>query len=821
MALNEEYFRRCPVCGTEAPPDATQCTGCGTLLLGVDLSLRQASPPQEAPPQTSVAEKLRCPHADCGAENPPGSERCLYCDRPLGVTTAVPHAGHFIPPEPTFSGAVPPAPSFYRLPAALADKFRIVEVLPAGGAEAEIMILAGITSGVKVVAKLYRPGIVPKSEVLERVSRAGFRHVVHLIAFGVSDGIGYEVMEYCPAGSLRTLMTGELLPRDQLRMILDELATALAALHELKVIHRDLKPENILVRRREPLDLVLTDFGIASVNDATQRFTGLARTVRYGAPETLSGVLDPAADWWSLGLILVELLTGHHPFDDLSDAVITHRLVTGQIDLATLDAPDWRTLCRGLLLRDPQQRWGMAEIRRWLDGDATLAAPQDDAPVAPAGPSRPYRIEDIVCRTPVELAAALATHWQAGCKDLMRGQLSAWVGQELKDDNLLRTIHDLLDLRDVSDDLRLLRLILHIAPDIPPTWRGESLALANLLAQAAWAEQGDAAAAEWLASVFTQKVLRELSPARHPAETALVTCWEIARERFAVLWRETEVARTRWRKTQTSHGGLGGEADFDALVFGQPEVLAPPAPAKLYPALLLALADETYATQQLARVKVEASPYRALSPWLEPLLDGDDAAGWVAAGFLLPQARIAAADLQQHQQRTADAVVAQSAALVTRSNQALVMLRETSDMGLLAGEFERGATASAAQAVLGLIEEASVAGIADETPLLRTLRRAEPVVLRIQERLDEWEHAARINALWRNRNLLQGTGGFLFFMFIATMEVLPTRYFALALLLPLVVVGWRLWGLAEIRGSIRTLGKALPLRVPTTLPAEP
>ena len=811
MALSEEYFRRCPVCATEAPPDATQCAGCGTLLLGVDLTLRQeASPPIAPTASPEPAAELRCPHADCGAVNPPGSERCLYCDRPLGVTSAV-------PPAPTFGGAPTPA-SFYRLPAALADKFHIVEVLPAGGAEAEIMILAGVSSGVKVVAKLYRPGIVPKIEVLERVSQAAFRHVVHLIAYGVSDGIGYEVMEYCPAGSLRTLMSAELLPSDQLRMILEELATALVALHELKVIHRDLKPENILIRRRAPLDLVLTDFGIASVNDATQRFTGLARTVRYGAPETLSGVLDPAADWWSLGLILVELLTGHHPFDDLSDAVITHRLVTGQIDLAAIDAPDWRMLCRGLLLRDPQRRWGMAEIRRWLDGDATLVMPQDDAPTAaPASAARPYRIEDIVCRTPAELAAALATHWQAGCKDLLRGQLSAWVGQELKDDNLLRTIHDLLDLRDVSDDLRLLRLIRHIAPELPPTWRGASLVMANLLAQAARAEQGEAVAAEWLASVFTQKVLRELSPARHPAETALVTRWEIARERFSVLWRETEVARTRWRKAQTSHGG---EADFDALVFGQPEVLAPPAPAKLYPALLLALADEAYATQQLARVKAEAAPYLALSPWLASLLNGDDAAGWVAAGFLLPQARDAAADLQQHQQRTADAVVAQSAALVTRSNQALAVLREACDMSLLAGELERAATANAAQAVLGLIEEASVEGIADTTPLLRTLRRAEPIVLRIQERLDEWEHAARINALWRNRNLLQGTGGFLFFVFIATVEILPTRYFVMALLLPLLVVGWRVWGLAEIRGGIRTLGKALPLRVPATLPAE-
>ncbi len=128
----------------------------------------------------------------------------------------------------------PVTPTFYRLPAALADKFRIVEVLPAGGAEAEIMILAGTTSDVKVIAKLYRPGIVPKTDVLERVSQAAFRHVVRLIAHGVSDGVGYEVMEYCPAGSLRTLMAESPSRRDRLRLIVEELAEALAALHDVE-----------------------------------------------------------------------------------------------------------------------------------------------------------------------------------------------------------------------------------------------------------------------------------------------------------------------------------------------------------------------------------------------------------------------------------------------------------------------------------------------------------------------------------------------------------------------------------------------------------
>jgi hypothetical protein len=103
---------------------------------------------------------------------------------------------------------------------------------------------------------------------------------------------------------------------------------------------------------------------------------------------------------------------------------------------------------------------------------------------------------------------------------------------------------------------------------------------------------------------------------------------------------------------------------------------------------------------------------------------------------------------------------------------------------------------------------------------LRTLQRAEPVVLRIQERLDEWEHAARINALWRNRNLLQGTGGVIFFAFILAAEALPWRYLGWALLAPLLVVAWRLLGLREIHNAVGTLAKALPLRVPAGMPPQ-
>ena len=800
MNATQDYIRLCPVCGTIAAPDAAQCGTCGTLLLGVDLSLRQATPSPAAIPEAAV-EGLQCPYEDCGAINAPGSETCLYCGRPMQGETG--------------ESAVQPAPSLYRLPAALADKFHIVEVLPAGGAEAEIMILAGLANpAVKVVAKLYRPGIVPKTDVLERVGRAGFGHVVRLLAHGASDGIHYEVMEYCPEGSLRRLMAAgplHLLRRDELRLIVEELAGALAALHGIDVIHRDLKPENILLRRREPLDLVLTDFGIASLVDATQHFTGMARTVKYGAPETLSGVLDRAADWWSLGMILVELLSGRHPFEGLSDTVITHRLVTAGVDLSGVTDPDWRKLCRGLLLRDPQRRWGADEVRRWLDGDISLPLPQDDAPAPGAPAGLPYRLEDAVCHTPQELAAALVTHWDAGRKDLMRGQITARAAQELKDHNLVRFLQDLLDLRDVSDDLRLLRLIMELSSGMPPVWRGDSLAVPNLLAQAAHAEQGNSSAADWLVSVFAQKALRELPPAQHPAEAALAACWEAAGTRLLGLWRETEQARVRWTKEQTSQGGY---ANFDALVYGHAGETALPAPAKLHPVLLLAVADEDYAARLRARLWTEARPHLEHAPWLETMLRGDEPVSWVVASLLLPHAANASAEAQQRRQREIEAAAARFTELQSRTNATLARLRDDcATLSAFAAETERQAAAAACQDLLALIATARAQGVPQDSPLMRTLRRAEPVTLRIQERLDAWAHAARVNALWRNRNLAQGAGGLFGVLFMFAAQVL-SRFLIWLIIIPAAIFGWRMWGIVEIRNAIRELGRSLPARVP-------
>ena len=792
----DDYIRLCPVCATENPPAASQCSACGTLLIGVDLSLRTAvvAPPVEIAPAAlaspvTPSDGVVCPHTDCGATNPPGHADCLYCGRPLTVeASAAPVAG------------------LYKLPAALAENFSIDRVLPAAGAEAELMLLRGIKTGVRVIAKLYRPGVAPKGEVLERVADVAHAHVVRLLAHGVSDGLAYEVMEYCTGGSLRNLMDQTPTP-ERIRAILREVAEALAALHECHVIHRDLKPENVLVRRLEPLDLVLTDFGIASLNDGTQLFTSTARTVRYAPPEALTGVLDTAADYWSLGMMLVEMLAGEHPFAGLSEPVISHRLATGSVDVDGVVDPAWRKLCRGLLQRDPARRWDIAEIRRWLAGDTTLPEPARDSALL----AHPYRVEGQECRNRDELAAAFSRHWEAASKDLVRGQFEAWVREELKEHDLLRFLHDLKE-RGGSADLHLFRLIRHLAPTIPPVWQGTGLISDSLLAMAARASEDDASAGRWLTSVFDERVLEMLPAESFPVEASLAARWRIAWREFADVWREAGKALDTWRDARVARGDV--IVDVDTLMYGQILGLEWPPAGPVHASLLLVMDKPVLLAALRTKVLAETGSHTEHSPWLNGFVRQAEtsASALIALLHLMPQARRASDEGQK-------AIVARRrreetdlAELTRRVNEALVAVRNGVDeLPMLSDATQHRRLDATLDTLMALgLEARELIGKGGDagSATMGTIARAEPLVGRMRDELEAWQSAGRINEVWRNEHVLTTIAGIAVFLLMLAPAWLPV-----ALAVPALFIAWRFWILSKYRHNVRKLATALPWHV--------
>eukprot|EP00045_Choanoeca_perplexa_P017552 m.256527 g.256527 ORF g.256527 m.256527 type:complete len:1296 (+) comp17570_c0_seq5:41-3928(+) len=163
-------------------------------------------------------------------------------------------------------------------------------------------------------------------------------HIVDLLGFqDMKEGdkvIGIQMlMEYVPGGSLQTLLDdmwqGGIKDETILRDYFIHMLSGVQYLHSCSVVHRDLKPANVLVDRYSGC-LKLIDFGLSRRQSALQsRVRGMAGTYRYMAPEVVSDVRGYSfkADIWSVGCILLAMLTGKHPHDDLvEDHQVLNRL---------------------------------------------------------------------------------------------------------------------------------------------------------------------------------------------------------------------------------------------------------------------------------------------------------------------------------------------------------------------------------------------------------------------------------------------------------------------------------------------------------------
>ena len=201
-----------------------------------------------------------------------------------------------------------------------------------------------------------------------------------------ADGFPFYTMKYAPAGSL-VQARGPLRqhPRQSVQLMV-KVARAVHFAHEKGVLHRDLKPGNILLDDHgEPL---VSDFGLArceAVSSYLTRSLASFGTPGYIAPEQADGPaarLTPAADVYSLGAILFELLAGRPPFvGDNAFAVMKQSSEQPAPKVRTLARNvdrDLETICARCLERDPADRYqsaaGLADdLQNWLE-DRPIAA---------------------------------------------------------------------------------------------------------------------------------------------------------------------------------------------------------------------------------------------------------------------------------------------------------------------------------------------------------------------------------------------------------------------------------------------------------------
>jgi eukaryotic-like serine/threonine-protein kinase len=173
---------------------------------------------------------------------------------------------------------------------------------------------------------------------------------------------------------------GGRLDERRLRAALPQLAAALQALHAHGLVHRDVKPHNVLVTAAGRV--VLLDFGlVASVAQSESNVVG---TPAYMAPEqALRQEIGPAADWYGVGALLYEALTGALPFQGAPLQVLIakqHELPRRPRELASVP-DDLDAICMQLLAVEPAARLSAVAALAGLDPDAAVASPRT-APAA-------------------------------------------------------------------------------------------------------------------------------------------------------------------------------------------------------------------------------------------------------------------------------------------------------------------------------------------------------------------------------------------------------------------------------------------------------
>ncbi|CAJ0932601.1 unnamed protein product [Ranitomeya imitator] len=188
---------------------------------------------------------------------------------------------------------------------------------------------------------------------------------------------------------LRIYPRGKNSTESEVQIYIGEIVLALEHLHKLGIIYRDIKLENILLDSSG--HVVLTDFGLSKefLSDENERAYSFCGTIEYMAPEIVRGGdsgHNKAVDWWSLGVLMYELLTGASPFT--VDGEKNSQAEISKDEMSELV----KDLIRGLLMKDPNKRLGCGpggcdEIRKhpffqnldWED----LAAKKVPAPFKP------------------------------------------------------------------------------------------------------------------------------------------------------------------------------------------------------------------------------------------------------------------------------------------------------------------------------------------------------------------------------------------------------------------------------------------------------
>ncbi|PAA49669.1 hypothetical protein BOX15_Mlig026841g1 [Macrostomum lignano] len=247
--------------------------------------------------------------------------------------------------------------------------FELLKVLGRGGYGKVFLAkkLSGADRNTLYAMKVLRKATLIRNQIdaehtkSERNILEAIRHpfLVQLHYAFQTPGRLYLILEFLAGGELFSQLEREgILSEETARFYLSEIVLALGHLHFNGIVYRDLKPENILLSKTGHIKL--TDFGLSkvAVNEGgiTNTFCG---TIDYMAPEIiLREGHGRAVDWWSLGTLMYDMLSGGPPFSGDTRKETIERIIKAKLSVPEYLSDEARSLLRGLLNRRVRDRIG-------------------------------------------------------------------------------------------------------------------------------------------------------------------------------------------------------------------------------------------------------------------------------------------------------------------------------------------------------------------------------------------------------------------------------------------------------------------------------
>ncbi|XP_065170694.1 ribosomal protein S6 kinase 2 beta isoform X2 [Atheta coriaria] len=239
----------------------------------------------------------------------------------------------------------------------------------------------------------------------------------------------YLILDFLRGGDLFSRLSKEVMfTEEDVKFYLAELALALNHLHSLGIIYRDLKPENVLLDSDG--HIALTDFGLSKLPLEEDKAYSFCGTIEYMAPEVVSRKGHSfAADWWSFGVLMFEMLTGGLPFQGSDRKDTMTQILKAKLGMPANLSSEAQSLLRALFKRNPANRLGAGqggvddmkshEFFATIDWNALLQK-RIRPPFKPAvsGPDDAYFDSEFTCKTPRDSPGVPAS---ANAHELFRG----------------------------------------------------------------------------------------------------------------------------------------------------------------------------------------------------------------------------------------------------------------------------------------------------------------------------------------------------------------------------------------------------------------